>query len=333
MRRFSNDPPAGNCELGKSCFNSVINTDVTTPPFQVLLYYQYVKIEDTESYLKDHRALCERLELRGRILIGTEGLNGTVSGTYENTQAYMDALHGDPYTSEMPFKIDPAEGHVFPKLSVKVREEIVRLGLPDEADIDPNEVTGTHLSPQEFYEAMQEENTVLIDARNDYETDLGRFKGAICPDLGNFRDFPEWLDENAELLKDKKILTYCTGGIRCEKFSGFIKQSGYDEVYQLDGGIVNYGKDPATQGRDFEGLCYVFDERVGVEVNHTDTHTIVSNCVHCGEASPRYRNCSWTPCNAQTFICEACEESFGKFCGEECREKFSNKAAETAVTD
>ncbi|MGY8639621.1 MAG: oxygen-dependent tRNA uridine(34) hydroxylase TrhO [Verrucomicrobiales bacterium] len=321
------------CDPQISWFNSDIENDIPEP-FQVLLYYRYGKIEDTEKYLADHRTLCERLELRGRILIGDEGLNGTVSGNIPNTEAYVEALHDDPFTADMPFKIDPCgEGHIFPKLSIKIRHEIVRLGLPNEADIDPNQTTGTHLAPVDFYNAMQEENTVLIDARNDYESELGHFKGALRPNVGNFRDFPQWLEDNAEALAGKKILTYCTGGIRCEKFSGFIKKSGYDDVYQLDGGIINYSHDPATRGRNFDGLCYVFDERVGVEVNHTDSHAIVTHCKHCDQPIPRYRNCGWAECNAQTFICESCEESFGKFCSEACRDKFSNKMAKEPVTD
>ncbi|NNE93199.1 MAG: rhodanese-related sulfurtransferase [Verrucomicrobiales bacterium] len=290
-------------------------------PFRVLLYYRYVEIAEPEEYASAHRELCESLELNGRILIGKEGINGTVSGTVEQTNRYIEAMNSDPKTSEMDFKIDPCDGHVFPKLSIKIRDEIVTLGRED---LNPNEITGNRLSPREFFEAMQEENAIVIDGRNNYESDIGRFKGAVCPDVENFRDFPDWLAEHTESLKGKKILTYCTGGIRCEKLSGLIRESGFDDVAQLDGGIINYSHDPETQGRDFEGLCYVFDERVAVEVNHTDTREIVSTCKHCGEKCARYRNCGWPKCNAQTFICEACEKSFGKFCSVECRE---NQAA------
>ena len=228
-------------------------------------------------------------------------------------------MHADPRTAEMPFKIDACDGHVFPKLSVKLREEIVTLGLDNESDIDPNEITGKRLSPAEFARAMADENAVLLDGRNDYESDLGHFKNALCPDVEHFRDFPQWLREHADELEGRKVLTYCTGGIRCEKLSGYLLKEGFENVYQLDGGIINYSQDPETQGRDFEGLCYVFDERVGVEVNHTETRTVVSRCRHCGEPSPRYRNCAWPPCNAQIFTCENCEESFGRYCNESCR--------------
>ncbi len=295
-----------------------------TPPYRVLLYYRYVAIPDPADYLTHHRALCEGLGLRGRILIGAEGINGTLSGTADATEAYMAALHRDPLTAETAFKIDPAGSHVFPKLSIKLRREIVTLGLPAEADINPNELTGERLSPRAFHAAMQEEDAVLIDGRNRYEADLGRFKGAVCPPIDNFREFPEWLHRHAGELRGKKLLTYCTGGIRCEKLSGYLKREGFDRVYQLEGGIVGYGKDPEMRGRDFEGLCYVFDERVGVEVNHTETRRVISHCRHCGAAEPRYGNCRLPGCNAQIFVCPGCRTNFGLFCGAECRGNFEN---------
>ena len=230
-----------------------------TPPFQVLLYYLYVPISDPAEYMERHRALCEELELRGRIIIGEEGINGTVSGTFENTQAYVEAMNSDPLTAAMEFKIDPAESHVFPKLSVKVREEIVTLGLPKEEDIDPNEVTGDRLSPSEWLEAMQEEEVVIIDGRNLYEAELGKFKGAVVPDIDSFREFPEWLREHREELQQKKkILTYCTGGIRCEKLSGFLKKEGFDNVYQVTRWYREIRQRPEGSGTGFRWalLCF-----------------------------------------------------------------------------
>jgi len=309
-----------------------VNTETTpspstdTPAYQVLLYYRYVLIEDPEAYLKSHHELCESLNLRGRIIVGAEGINGTVSGTYEETNRYIAEMEASPLTSKMEFKIDSSEEHVFPKLSIKLRAEIVSLGLEDKTKIDPNEITGEKLTPREFYEAMQEDDVVIIDGRNDYEAKLGHFKGAVCPDIGNFREFPDWLKENAEELKGKKILTYCTGGIRCEKLSGLIRKEGFEDVYQLEGGIVKYGKDPEVQGRDFEGLCYVFDQRVGVEVNHTETRTVISHCRYCGTAEPNFGNCGWPDCNDQIFVCPDCREEHGLFCGETCRDQEAKEA-------
>ncbi|MEM7012686.1 MAG: rhodanese-related sulfurtransferase [Verrucomicrobiota bacterium] len=293
---------------------------------QILLYYLYRRLADPEAYLEEHRALCQELDLLGRILIGDEGINGTVSGSTESTERYMAVMRGDERTSGIEFKVDLAGDHVFPKLSVKLRSEVVTLGLGED-DIDPNEITGKRLGPEEWLEAMREDDVILLDGRNDYESALGHFKGALCPDVENFRDFPEWIRENLADKKDAKVLTYCTGGIRCEKLSGFLLQEGFQDVSQLHGGIVEYGKHSETQGRDFDGLCYVFDQRVGVEVNHTDSRKIVSSCWRCNEPCSRYCNCGWPECNDQIFLCEKCENEFGKFCGEACKSAFLAESA------
>ncbi len=314
----------------KNPYSSQVESELTSPalaPFQVLLYYRYVRIENPEVFLREHRALCQSLGLKGRIIIGEEGINGTVSGPTEFTGKYIEAMQADPRFAQMEFKIDESEGHVFPKLSIKVRDEIVRLGMDHSFDVDPNEITGERLSPCEFYRKMQEEEVVIIDGRNDYEAELGRFKNSICPSIDNFRDFPNWLRENAEALRGKKILTYCTGGIRCEKLSGLIRKEGFDEVYQLDGGIVKYGKDPEVQGRDFDGLCYVFDERVGVEVNRTETRKVISHCRYCGTEEPHYGNCKWPDCNEQIFVCPDCREKHGLFCTSACRGELTKREA------
>ena len=286
--------------------------------FQVLLYYKYVPIGDPEGFHLEHRELCERLALRGRILIGEEGINGTVSGPLASTEAYMAEMKGDSRFSDMVFKVDPHDGHAFPKLSIKVRSEIVSLHLEGE-DFHPTEVTGKRLSPKEWYKAIQDEDVIILDGRNDYESDLGHFKGAVCPPLHNFREFPDWIRENLADAKGKKVLTYCTGGIRCEKLSGFLVREGFTDVSQLEGGIVSYGKDPETKGRDFEGKCFVFDERIAVEVNHTPTARMVATCRDCGEPCERYVNCRNKDCNAKIFLCVGCESSRGRYCAPECK--------------
>lgn len=289
------------------------------PCFQILLYYFYTEIPDPERYLEEHLELCQRLKLRGRILIAGEGLNGTVSGEYADTEEYMRVLAEDPKTAGISFKIDEAPAHAFPRLNVKVAPEVVTLGLGDD-DFSPNEVTGQHLQPEEWRAMMKEEDVVLLDARNDYEWELGRFEGAILPEVASFRELPGWVRRHREQLEGKKILTYCTGGIRCEKFSGFLRREGFEEVFQLDGGIVTYGKDPEVQGEGFEGSCYVFDDRIGVEVNRTEGKQVVARCVHCGQRSDRYVNCAWTRCNAQHFCCETCEPRSRRFCDRACEE-------------
>ena len=284
--------------------------------YQILLYYLYTPIEDPEGYAEAHRELCEGLGMRGRIIVGEEGINGTVSGETESTHAYMRAVHDDPRTADVVFKVDPSEGHAFKKLSIKVRSEIVSLHLGGD-DLDPNEVTGTRLAPADFLAAMKDREAIILDGRNNYESDLGRFKGAICPDLDNFRDFPTWIRENLADAKEKPILTYCTGGVRCEKLSGFLVNEGFTTVAQLEGGIVSYGKDEAVRGEDFEGQCYVFDERIAVPVNEANP-SVVAECLACGEPSERYVNCARPACNRRIFLCEACETGRGRFCSDTC---------------
>jgi UPF0176 protein len=294
-------------------------------PYQVLLYYLYTDIENPEAFRDAHRALCEELELKGRIIVGKEGINGTVSGTVANCDKYREAMAADPVTATTEFKIDPEQGHVFPKLSVKARDEIVTLGLGED-DFSPNDCTGNYMEPAEWKDAIKDPNAVIIDARNDYEWDLGRFKNSIRPPVPAFRDLPQWIRDNREKFEGKKILTYCTGGIRCEKFSGFLVKEGFEDVSQLHGGIVKYGKDPVAKGEDFDGQCYVFDKRIGVPVNHVNPE-VVATCVNCGEPSERYVNCANKMCNAQHFCCEKCEEASLRCCCDECREVYTVKYA------
>ena len=284
--------------------------------YRVLLYYHYVNIEDVEVFREEHFNLCKKIGLVGRIIVSHEGINGTASGTLEQTQAYMDAMHEDPRFSSMPFKVDYEESHAFKKLHVRVKPELVNLGLED--DVNPLEVTGNYLKPTEFYKHMQDENTIVIDARNDYEYDLGHFRGAIRPDIEVFRDLPEWIDNNKELLEDKKILTYCTGGVRCEKFSGWLKQEGFEDVNQLEGGIVTYGYDKEVQGELWDGLCYVFDQRIAVPVNRVD-HKIVGRDYITNEPCERYVNCANPECNKQILMSKETEHKYLRACSHECR--------------
>lgn len=201
-------------------------------------------------------------------------------------------------------------------MHVRHRKELVTLRLED--DVNPLRVTGNYLSPKEFYQAMQDENTVVIDARNDYEYDLGHFRGAVRPDIRNFRELPEWIRDNKDQFEDKKILTYCTGGIRCEKFSGWLLEEGFEDVSQLHGGIVTYGKDPEVQGELWDGQCYVFDERISVPVNQKE-HVIVGKDHFTGEPCERYVNCANPECNKKILASEENEHKYLRACSHECR--------------
>lgn len=286
--------------------------------YRVLLFYKYVDIEDPEYFARKHLKFCKEIGVKGRVLVAKEGINGTVSGTIEQATTYMEHLHNNPLFADMEFKIDEAEGHAFKRISVKSRTEIVTLKLED--DINPNELTGNYLEPKEFYEAMQDDDVIIIDARNDYEYDIGHFRNAIKPDVKAFRDLPNWIQENLSEHKDKKILTYCTGGIRCEKFSGWLVKAGFQDVNQLHGGIVKYGKDEEVQGSLWDGKCFVFDDRMAVPINRKED-IIVGKCHHCSKPEDHYVNCKNPECDKLHISCSNCYEQYDGYCSHACREK------------
>lgn len=284
--------------------------------YRVLLYYKYVTIQNPEEFAQNHLEYCRNLGLKGRILVAPEGINGTCSGTYENTEQYIKYMNGDPLFGDMDFKIDEVPGHVFNKMHVRFKKELVTLRIEDE--INPNETSGKHLSPKQWYEKMTEEDVIILDGRTDYEFDLGHFKNAIRPPVKSFREFPGWIKNNFKKYKDKKVLTYCTGGVRCEKLSGLLLREGFKEVYQLQGGIVNYSKDPEVKGKLFDGRCYVFDSRISIPINFAGEYKVTGKCYHCGKPTDRYVNCANLDCHKQHFECSECEEKWARSCSEEC---------------
>ena len=290
--------------------------------YRVLLYYNYTKIENPEQFAKEHLALCKSLGLKGRILVAEEGINGTASGTIEATQQYMDWMHNDERFKDTWFKIDESEGHAFRKMFVRPRKELVALNL--EEDVDPLRLTGEYLDPKAFKEALLDEDTIVLDARNDYEYDLGHFRGAIRPDIRNFRELPEWIRENKEKFMDKKVVTYCTGGIRCEKFSGWLLREGVENVAQLHGGIATYGKDPEVKGEMWDGKMYVFDDRISVEINQVDKQIIGKDWFD-GTPCERYINCGNPSCNRQIITSEENEAKHLGGCCYECAASETNR--------
>ena len=290
--------------------------------YRVLLYYNYTKIENPEQFAKEHLALCKNLGLKGRILVAEEGINGTASGTIEATQQYMDWMHNDERVKDTWFKIDESEGHAFRKMFVRPRKELVALNL--EEDVDPLRLTGEYLDPKAFKEALLDEDTIVLDARNDYEYDLGHFRGAIRPDIRNFRELPEWIRENKEKFMDKKVVTYCTGGIRCEKFSGWLLREGVENVAQLHGGIATYGKDPEVKGEMWDGKMYVFDDRISVEINQVDKQIIGKDWFD-GTPCERYINCGNPSCNRQIITSEENEAKHLGGCCYDCAASETNR--------
>ncbi|KAF1302062.1 rhodanese-related sulfurtransferase [Enterococcus saccharolyticus] len=290
--------------------------------YRVLLYYNYTTIENPELFAKEHLDFCKSIGLKGRILVAEEGINGTVSGTVEATDAYMEHMHADERFKDTWFKIDEAEGHAFRKMFVRPRKELVALNLED--DINPHELTGKYLNPKEFKEALLDEDTIVLDARNDYEYDLGHFRGAVRPDIRSFRELPEWIRQNKEKFMDKKVVTYCTGGIRCEKFSGWLLREGIEDVAQLHGGIAMYGKDPEVQGELWDGKMYVFDDRISVDINHVDKRVIGKDWFD-GTPCERYINCANPECNRQILTSEENEAKHLGACCYECAASENNR--------
>lgn len=280
-------------------------------PYSVLLYYCYTHIEDPELFREEHHQLCLSLNLLGRIIVAKEGLNGTVSGLHADCERYMSAVKADPRFADLDFKVEAYAAHAFQKLHVRVKDEIVNSDLP----VDPRQRTGTHLSPAEFKQMKDRDDVVLVDMRSVYEHSIGRFKGAITLDIDNLRELPQKVDALAA-YKGKKIITYCTGGIKCEKASAYLLDQGFENVYQLHGGIIKYGLEAG--GEDFEGKCYVFDNRVAVEVNHVNPQ-VVSRCYVCDTISDHMVNCANSVCNRHVPICEACMVKMEGCCSAECQ--------------
>ncbi|MEY3452008.1 MAG: hypothetical protein RL711_1836 [Bacteroidota bacterium] len=280
--------------------------------YLILLYYCYTTIEDTEAFREQHHLFCIEHDIKGRVIVSHEGLNGTVSGLKENCHKYMALLKADPRFAKIDFKIEEYPKHAFQKTHVRVKSEIVYSSL---AHINPNEKTGIHLEPAAFKKMKDDEDVVILDCRSNYEHKVGKFKNALTFDMDNFRDFPEKV-KAIENLKDKKILTYCTGGIKCEKASAYLLEQGFENVYQLHGGIIKYGMEEG--GEDFDGKCYVFDNRLAVDVNKVNPK-VISTCYVCHKLSDRMVNCANPACNEHVAICESCGWALAGACSESCK--------------
>lgn len=291
-------------------------------PYKVLLYYKYTPVENPEAFSREHLAKCNEIGIKGRILVAEEGFNGTVAGTLAQTEAYKAYVHSLPGFEDVWFKEDEEDVMPFKKMFVRPRKEVVSLELED--DINPLELTGEYLEPKEFKEALLDEDTIVLDTRNDYEYDLGHFRGAVRPEIRNFRELPQWIQENKEKFMEKRVVVYCTGGIRCEKLSGWLVREGFKDVGQLNGGIANYGKDPEVQGELWDGKMYVFDERISVDINQVEP-TVVGKDWYDGTPCERYVNCCNPECNRQILTSKENEAKYVRGCSVECRRHPRNR--------
>ncbi len=280
---------------------------------KILLFYKYIPIQYPKRILKWQQKICLDLKLHGRILIGSEGINGTVGGQDWAIERYQELMKGHELFCDIDFKLSEGDASYFPRMEIKVRDEICKLGIPAEKLTVQD--GGTHLTPKQVHELLSDkpEDLVILDARNNFESRIGTFTGSITPDISNFRDLPTFIDEHPELFKNKQVLMHCTGGVRCERATAYLKNKKIaKEVFQIEGGIVRY----TEQYPDgfFRGKNYVFDRRVAVKVNDD----ILSACDVCTQPSNNYTNCINMQCNAHYISCEDCIKKTNNTCSEQC---------------
>ena len=282
-----------------------------------LSFYRYVNIADPIAYRDELYSVFDSYQVLGRIYVANEGINAQLSVPSHHFDAFRNLIDGDPHLVNVPFKIAVEDnGKSFLKLIVRVRAKIVADGTDDNSYDVTN--VGTHLNAEEFNAAMEEPDTIVIDMRNHYESEVGKFKGALCPDADTFR---EALTKGLEMVhdkKDKKILLYCTGGIRCEKASAWFKHQGFNDVNQLYGGIIEYARHIRQKNLEtkFVGKNFVFDERVGERISDD----VISECHQCGSPCDTHVNCANDECHLLFIQCEECANKYEGCCTPKCQE-------------
>ena len=275
---------------------------------KVILYYKFVPLADPNLARLWQTELCKRLNLKGRIIVSKHGINGTLGGEMDDLLQYKREMNASEIFRGITYKWSGGSDSVFPRLSVKVRSELVAFDAPDEIQVDEKGVVngGKHLKPEQVHKLVEErgDDVVFFDGRNAYEAKVGKFKNAVVPDVRTSRDFIKELESGKyDDIKDKPIVSYCTGGIRCEALSALMKNRGFKEVYQIDGGIVKYGEKFGDEGL-WEGSLYIFDKRM----NHrfSDKSKDIGECIHCKGKTSNFENCKWVACNDLVLICESC---------------------------
>ncbi len=289
---------------------------------KIILFYKFVLVPDPETTKFWQNSLCQKLGLKGRIIISDHGINGTLGGAIADVKAYIKNMNLHPSFKGIEYKWSDGKGDDFPKLSVKVRKELVTLAPDEDFDVFDK---GTALRPKAWHKYLADHPDVIVfDARNDYESAIGKFKGAITPAIKNFRDVKTEIEK---LPKDKPVLTYCTGDIRCEYLSAYMKHKGFKDVYHLDGGIVKYGQEFGDEGF-WEGKCYVFDNRISLPFSEKSKD--IGVCVHCESPTSNYINCGNVACNRQVLVCDKCQTDrrLAYYCSQNCLSVGEGKASE-----
>jgi UPF0176 protein len=283
--------------------------------YLVLAYYQFTAIEAAHDEVLAHKKFIADLDMTGRIYISEEGINGQSCILATEADTYMDWVRSRPHFEGIKFKLSPYHEQAFPRMTVKYREQIVALDC--KVDLDNQ---GVHVSPEDWSKMLEsDEDYLLIDVRNDYEWKLGRFEGAELPPCRTFREFADYTDRLKEsgAAEGKKVMMYCTGGIRCEPYSALLKEKGFESVYQLDGGIINYGIQHGS--KHWLGKLFVFDDRLSVPISEEET-PVIAKCHSCGVDCEDYFNCANTECNVLFLSCRGCLEPVKGCCSKSCAE-------------
>lgn len=275
---------------------------------KVLLYYRFTPIADPQAMMLWQKTLCEGLGIKGRILVSPHGINGTVGGDMSALKKYVKQTKKYPGFRGIDFKWSEGTGNEFPRLSVKAKKELVAFGNPGEIKVDENGVVGggVHLKPFQVDQLVAErgDDVIFFDGRNSFEAKIGKFKNAIVPDVTSSQQFVEEIESGKyDHLKDKPIVTYCTGGIRCEILSVVMKNRGFNEVYQIDGGIVRYGNKFGNDGL-WEGSLYTFDNRLSIDF--AANPALIGECDNCKAPTRQFYNCTTASCHQLALLCEPC---------------------------
>ncbi|GBL21966.1 UPF0176 protein jk0240 [Acidimicrobiaceae bacterium] len=285
-----------------------------------MLFYKFTPIADPEAIRLWQRALCERFKLNGRIIISKDGINGTVGGSMTNVKKYIRGMKQFAPFKEIDFKWSEGVGDEFPRLVIRVRDEIVTFGKPDEIIVNQDGIVGggARLKPHEVNElvAQRGDEVVFFDGRSAHEARIGKFKNAVVTETATTPDFVSELESGKyDHLKDKPIVTYCTGGIRCEVLSVLMKNRGFNEVYQLEGGIVRYGEEFADSSL-WEGSLYVFDKRL--KIDFSENPQVLGKCDYCGSSTNEFHDCANLDCRCLFLVCHDCAEKTSRIICPSC---------------
>ncbi|MFZ4784703.1 MAG: rhodanese-related sulfurtransferase [Flavobacteriales bacterium] len=291
----------------------------SSEPRTTVSFYKYARIEDVQSFRDDLYLAWTKFGILGRTYVAHEGINAQISVPTSNFEAFKNHLYSISFLDQVRLNtaVDD-DGKSFFALRLKIREKIVADGI-DDPEFDPGN-TGKYLSAEEFNKKMNDPNTIVVDMRNHYESEVGHFEGALLPDVDTFREEIKVVEDILKEDKDKQVLMYCTGGIRCEKASAYMKHKGFQNVYHLEGGIIKYARDIKARGLDnrFKGVNFVFDERMAERISDE----VIAKCHQCGKPFDVHTNCANLACHILFIQCDECKKKYDNCCSEECQHIF-----------